>query len=367
LLFDINPKENRRDLFDRERELSETYEALKLGERFIIVYGVRRIGKTSLLKVALNDSIYPFVIVDVRAIYYSENIVSAPVLVRYLLEGFKSHMRVYERVKFDLKEALKRIHKIRIGEFEIEIEPGARVPLTSVLSCINEWCRDHGMRFVFVFDEAQYLRFSNVRYDGVFAWAIDNLGNLTFILTGSEVGILRDFLRIEDAESPLFGRYRREIYVDRFSRDASISFLVQGFRELNIEPSMDEIEEIVNTFNGLVGWLTMYGYYRALRKLSHEEAKRKVFEEGSKLVLGELEKVIYPSRKRYVAILKAVASGLHRWSSIKAYLEAKAGPITDRSFTSLLKNLVRYGYLEKTNGEYRIPDPMVEYTVKKLL
>ena len=143
--------------------------------------------------------------------------------------------------------------------------------------------------------------------------------------------------------------------------------MVQGFRELNIEPSMDEIEEIVNTFNGLVGWLTMYGYYRALRKLSHEEAKRKVFEEGSKLVLGELEKVIYPSRKRYVAILKAVASGLHRWSSIKAYLEAKAGPITDRSFTSLLKNLVRYGYLEKTNGEYRILDPMVEYTVKKLL
>ena len=174
-----------------------------------------------------------------------------------------------------------------------------------------------GMRFVFVFDEAQYLRFSNVRYDGVFAWAIDNLSNLTFILTGSEVGILRDFLRIENAESPLFGR---------FSRDASVSFLVQGFRELNIEPSMDEIEEIVNTFNDLVGWLTMYGYYRALRKLSHEE--------GSKLVLGELEKVIYPSRKRYVAILKAVASGLYRWSSIKACLEAKAGPITDRSFTS---------------------------------
>ena len=32
-----------------------------------------------------------------------------------------------------------------------------------------------------------------------------------------------------------------------------------------------------------------------------------VFEEGSKLVLNELEKSIAPSRKRYIAILKAVA------------------------------------------------------------
>ena len=44
------------------------------------------------------------------------------------------------------------------------------------------------------------------------------MGRVTFIVTGSEVGVLKDFLRIEDSEAPLYGRYIREVYADRFSR-----------------------------------------------------------------------------------------------------------------------------------------------------
>ncbi len=78
---------------------------------------------------------------------------------------------------------LGRIRKIRVKGYEIEVEPTARISLTTLLSEIDLWCRRHGMRFVFVFDEAQYLRFSNVRYDGILAWAIDNLSNVIFIHT----------------------------------------------------------------------------------------------------------------------------------------------------------------------------------------
>ena len=367
MLFDVVPKERREDFYDRDVELSEVLEALRLGERLIVVYGVRRIGKSSLVNVALRESNLPYVLVDVRELYYNENIVTMPYLIKYLVEGFKKYMKWYEKLGFNLKEALERIREIRIKDYEVEIEPTARIPLTTLLSEINSWCSRHGMRFVFVFDEAQYLRFSNVRYDGILAWAVDNLSNITFILTGSEVGVLREFLRVDDAKAPLYGRYRREVYVDRFTREQSIDFLRQGFKELNLEPDAKELEEVVEVFDGLVGWLTYYGYYRAIRKLSHKEAMDKVFEEGSKLVLEELMKVIAPSRKRYTAILKATALGATSWSDIKAYTIAKTGPITDKRFTELLKNLVKYGYLVKENNKYKMPDPIVKHVVMERL
>jgi len=40
--------------------------------------------------------------------------------------------------------------------------------------------------------------------------------NVTFILTGSEVGLLYDFICVEDPKSPLFGRFFYEIDVNRF-------------------------------------------------------------------------------------------------------------------------------------------------------
>jgi AAA+ ATPase superfamily predicted ATPase len=356
----VNPKERKEDLYDREEELRSISEALNLRERLIIVYGIRRIGKTSLMRVSLRD--YPHVLLDIRKLYFSENTVTMPLLVKYILEGFREQMKASEKLYLGLRDAISRIKGLRIGEIGIEIEPNAKVSLTDVLSRVNDWCEERGERFVFAFDEAQYLRFSNIRYDGIIAWAVDNLENLSFLLSGSEIGVLRDFLRIDEPGAPLFGRYRREVYVDRFTEEESFDFLHRGFRELGIEPKVDEIEDTLKTLDGIAGWLTLYGYMRAVRKLPHEDALAKVFEEGSKLVMEELDKVISPSRKRYLAIMKAVAHGSSSWSDIKAYVTARAGPIPDSRLDELLGNLIKYGYLEK-NDEYRIPDPIVKRAV----
>jgi len=361
MLFDVNPKERKEDFYDREKELDEILEALKLNERLIVVYGIRRIGKSSLVRVAMQVSELPYVVVDVREIYYSENVVTPYMLMRYVVEGLKNRLRWYEKVGFNLREALRKIRKIHISGYEVELEPAARVPLTNFLSEVNSWCVTHGVRFVVVFDEAQYLRYSNVRYDGLLAWAIDNLSNTTFILTGSEVGLLREFLRVDDPEAPLFGRYRREVLVSRFSREQSTGFLIEGFKELNIGPSTSEIEEAVEMLDGIVGWLTLYGYYRAVRKLPHKEALSKVFSEGSRLILSELGRVVAPSRRRYVSILKAVAHGMSSWSEIKAYVIARTGTISDKRFTELLKKLMKYGYIAKDGDRYVIPDPIVRH------
>ncbi|WP_448522687.1 hypothetical protein [Pseudothermotoga sp.] len=83
--------------------------------------------------------------------------------------------------------------------------------------------------------------------------------NINFVLTGSEVGVLRDFLRLDDANSPLFGRYSNVIGVERFSRERSIDFLVKGFERLNLKQDLRKIEEAVDGLDGLVGYLVTYG------------------------------------------------------------------------------------------------------------
>ncbi|WP_243666319.1 ATP-binding protein [Vulcanisaeta sp. JCM 16159] len=87
------------------------------------------------------------------------------------------------------------------------------------------------------------------------AHAYDFDRNITFILTGSEVSLLYDFIGIEDPDSPLFGKYFHEVRIDRFTHDESIDFLRRGFRELGIEVPMSIIEEIANVFDGVPGWL----------------------------------------------------------------------------------------------------------------
>ncbi|MGC9136194.1 hypothetical protein [Caldivirga sp.] len=50
-------------------------------------------------------------------------------------------------------------------------------------------------------------------------------------MSGSQVGLLENFVGQSDAESPLFGRYMARIEVPRFTEDQSCEFLKLGFRE----------------------------------------------------------------------------------------------------------------------------------------
>ncbi len=368
MLFDLNPKTRREDLYDREDELREIFRALDLGERFIVIYGIRRIGKTSLLRVALREAKTPHAIIDVRKVYFEHRGVSRIHLYREIAEYFTRNLGFFNQLGFKIKDFFRKLRGFHVSEIGVEVEPIVQLRFTDLLEKINNWCEKRGLRFILAFDEAQYLRFSGkVRYDGIFAWAIDNLPNITIIVTGSEVELLREFLKVNDPKAPLYGRYMREVYVDRFSRDQSIDFLVQGFRELDINPNINEIEEVVDVFDGIVSWLTYYGYHRAVKSLNHKTALREVFEKGSQLVLAELEKLVAPSRTRYTAILKAVAHGATSWSDIKTYVIVKTGYIDDKTFTQLLKNLVKYGYLVKENNKYKIPDPIIKHLATEKL
>ena len=57
--FDERPKRDRVDLYGREDELSALTDGIKKGVPMILLLGLRRMGKTSLLLTALRETKIP--------------------------------------------------------------------------------------------------------------------------------------------------------------------------------------------------------------------------------------------------------------------------------------------------------------------
>ena len=206
--------------------------------------------------------------------------------------------------------------------------------LPQLLSTLNDWAKDKGRRAVIVFDEAQYLRYSRINFRSLLAYVYDNLPCVTVVLTGSEVGLLHDLLRVNEPDSELYGRCMYEITLRKFSREQSIDFLVKGFHEYNITPPMDVIEEAVYKLDGIVGWLVTFDRICVDKGVSRD-AIEETFVKGVKQVSREL-KELYRRSIRYRLILEAIAYGHKTWSNIKRYLTARElKPIHDSILYSL--------------------------------
>jgi len=352
MLFDPEPKKRIEDFYDRELELREVLKSLQQ-EKLIVIQGMRRLGKSSLLNVALTQSKLPSIKLDLREIYFAHGSVSKFYLYRFLSQELSRLSRSYR-----ISSWLKKVQRIKIAGFEIQLDwREGGTPLTEILRALDDWASTQRKKVVLALDEAQYLRLAGrTRYDGLIAWAIDNLDNLVFVLTGSQVGLLQDFLGLEDPSSPLYGRYAKIITLERLSRERAIDFLEKGFREAGVEPP--NLEKVVDTLNGLIGWLTLYGHtYVSEGKVEVEDFLRL----ASKLAEEESKK-IFRGSERYWAVLKAVASGATKWSEIYDWVALKLGPIPKSNLTYLLSSLVQYGYLEKTEGErFVVPDPVVKF------
>ncbi len=115
----------------------------------------------------------------------------------------------------------------------------------------------------------------------------------------------------------------------------------------------------------MVGYL--YRYYRVTYGLTHIETLKRVEEDAAELLASELEKIVKYSPRRYIAILRAISLGLKSWSEIKHFTEGVTGYIPDNRFNSLLQNLVKYGFIEKTEtGEYKPIETLLPKAIEKL-
>lgn len=338
-LFDLRPKTSRRDLFGRERELELLHRAVERGLPLVAVLGVRRVGKTSLLMTFLSEVVGIYV--DVRG-----------VIRRADLEARVSDALSESVGK--LRRFLEGIRGLSVAGFSVEVKWKGRdsVSLAGLLSELNKRVD----RFVFVLDEVQAARPPlSVELRNLMSYAYDNLDHVTLIVAGSEVGMLRDFLRLEDPSSPLFGRYVLELPVERFSPDESREFLLRGFREAGVEAQPEVIEEAVSSFDGIVGWLVLYGKMYTDGERSFERLKRAAVE----LALEELGKL----SDREKLVLRAVARGCRSWAQVRSYIAEETGVVLPKATLSrIVEKLEKLSILK----DYEFLDPVYREASKEL-
>lgn len=364
MLFDPRPKERREDLFDREEEIEKLKKSIS-NQPMTLLLGIRRIGKTSVLKVALNELGAPYVYLDLRSLEDC----SRASLYRLLSEAISGILPKWKR----LGEFLKKVRGVSVYGFRAEFDWKERsLTLSEILGSLNRFAGETEKGFLAVaFDEAQIFRnFSGGRgridFGRILAYAYDNLTNLRLVLTGSEAGLLFDALRLEDPSSPLYGRYINIIRLERFDREKSIGFLRKGFEELKMNVSEDMLHEICKRVDGIVGWLTYFGCSVYESKKVEREVLDEVTERALKLVENELEKVFGKSRY-YRLVLKAVSIGMDSWTGIKRAVEAWLGkPLHNAQISRIIGNLIDLGLLEKTGDRYLIPDPLISEYCRRL-
>jgi AAA+ ATPase superfamily predicted ATPase len=360
LLFDLKPKTKREELFGREKELVELHSALTKYP-LTIVTGIRRIGKTSLLKTALNEFKQPSIYLDARVLDeegYTR---------RALYELISQQISRMSGLLLKAKDFAKRVKGVHVGPVGIELDwskSGTR--LSSLFNALDEWASHEGKTLVVAVDEAQILRRlaggkGRIDFTQLIAYCYDNLTNIKFVLSGSEVGLLYEFLGLERPESALYARGYKSIVLERFSKQTSLDFLKAGFEELGVTPS-EELNEVVERLDGLVGWLTLFGHVASEKGLHN--ALQEVLKKAKGIIKKEIAHLLQRSNY-YKPILKALSQGKSGWSEIKKELINQTGRfVSDAQFNRALMNLVDLSFVEHYQNGYTIPDPVLREVAK---
>lgn len=338
-LFDLRPKSSREHLFDREVELNELYKAVDKKYPIIALLGIRRIGKTSVLKAFLSeiDGVY----IDLRGVIRRAD------LEANVVDAFNSSLK-------KIKKLLENIRGVSISGFSVEIKWKGKdsVSLAGLLNEIDKKRK----RFIVALDEIQLVKPPlSVELRNLLAYGYDNFENISFIVAGSEIEMLRNFLGYENPSSPLYGRYIHEIHIERFNNNLSREFLTKGFKEEGIEPPPHVINEAIEFFDGIVGWLVLFGRKYADGVRDMEELKKIAVE----LAREELNKL--SSREKMT--LKAIAVGCKTWSDVRKYITEHYGITLPKATLSRI-----IGKLEKLSivKNYEFLDPVYREAAKTI-
>ncbi len=356
MLFDPHPKERREELYDRESEIKLIKEYVEKYP-FSILLGIRRVGKSSIMKVVVNE-IGSAIYIDARKLHFeSGGWITSESLIRSLENGINC---INGKIKRVLMDMLSSVRGVSIMGVDIRFAKDTKI--SEIFDSLNEYGS-----MVIAIDEAQYFRFYGRRGGkellSLFSYAYDNLPNLHFLFAGSEIGLMHDFLGIDDYNSPLYGRVYGEITISPFKREVAKDFLNKGFEELNIEIKEDYIEKALDYLDGIPGWLVDFGYNYYVTK-NVEVSMSKVFAKAEKFIEGELKQLEMRSN-RYRLILNAISMGFNRWKKIKEFVENKDRPISNSRLASLLKTLEKMSWITQEDGVYKIIDPVVEKVIRE--
>lgn len=358
MLFNPKPKRNRKELYDFEEEL--TMLKKYIGQPLVVVTGLRRTGKTSLILTSLEESNTPYVFFDLRTVIKSRRELYQ--LISNELTNFLSRISRRRRLYESMVKLLKLIRGVSISGVTVELSWGNNRPLLSeVFTALNEVGEEENMKIIIVFDEFQKaLGHVSVTLQNTIAYSYDHLRSLSFIVSGSEMEVLYRFFK--NPEAPLYGRAYLEIKTRRLTKNESIDFLLRGFEEVGCKVSESEIGEVVSRLDGIIGWLTYYGYL----KVMHNKGLEEIWREAIELAKHELENFLSyrASKERYKAVLKLLSQGIRDWSRLRMKLENLEGKTqSERVLYDILHTLKRHSIIDEQN---MFLDPLTEEAAKTL-
>ncbi|WP_152942999.1 AAA family ATPase [Acidianus ambivalens] len=238
-----------------------------------------------------------------------------------------------------------------------------RVSFSSLLDSLNDWAED---KVILVLDEAQELhKMRGFNILPSLAYAFDNLRKVKIILSGSEIGLLLKFLKLEDAGSPLFGRAFSRVELKPFTKEEAVEFLRRGFEELKVDFS--DYEKVYNELGGIPGWLTYFGFrYYEIREF--DKAMNETLNYAKRFIISEFEHFLLDkmiAKERYYTIMKSTAN-CNNWSGIKNELEAKEGiKISDSELSNYLNHLLDSSWLTKVDDRYCPSEPLIGRAFKE--
>ncbi len=376
-LFDTRPKERRSEFYDRDTEISMLVESIKRKE-WVALIGSRRIGKTSIVNVSLNET------KDVLAFRLN--------LMRLSMEGIKKVYPLSSLLNLILEESHRLIgSELPVSRFvnflskrlgveietivnfdKIKIIPRLKrlnaVDISLIVRELDEIARGVGKTLVLVFDEVQEMfKVGGLNVGALFHDIYDWCKNTTVIIAGSAPGLVINMLDSLEYEAPFFGRYVRRIQLNRFSREQSMEFLIRGFEENNIKISEEVIEHAVRMYDGVPGWLTSFGSEVSMSiKLTGHMPDASFFDTVFEKAIKEAEHDVKnffrfsQSPQRYAAIILALdrLGGKASWSELKKSASAILGEeIPGSRLTEMCKRLVDVAFLTKEADSYIFPDP----------
>lgn len=321
MYFNPQVKENKRDFFNFEVLQEELKKAIQdKTTPLIAVYGLRRTGKTSLIRVVLRSLGKKFVWIDSRDI--------------------SSRDDFYETLSTE-------IDKFKHFNVKVLSMKGLSLSLNFMKKGFG-YLNKHKM--VLVIDEAQLLK--RFHLDNSVAFIYDNFPNIKIVISGSESGMIKNFLGKNNAKAPLYGRAVFELQTGRMDREAGFTFLKEGAKQTNVNFTDEEILTAIKELDGIVGWLTKYGWYRL--RFNHKESLKKTVEEGKILAREEFFKFALNAEARYKKIIRLIKGGA-KWEEIK-----RQSQISDKQLHAMLNRMIDGGFIEKKEGFYTIADPLLE-------
>lgn len=357
MLFDLLPKTKKKDLFGVDYAFQTLLDALSDNStRMIVIKGLRRVGKTSLMNVALTEMPSEGVNIDVReSPYYDQQRFFS-----YLVE--KIRQKVGEPM---LSQILKKISGIGISYKDISAQLffSKHENFQFFFENLNKQLLKAHKKMILAFDEAQLLK--EIKFDYILASIFDNYPQIKLVLTGSEIGLLEKFIGKSNYDSPLYGRAYLEIELKRMVPEATGKFLEQGFSQIHKKISFGEVRDVVGDLDGIIGWITHYGWLRQ-EGIPHEEAIEKVKKEGQELVRREIKQFLdqRKAKLKYLLLLKFLAKGNNTWTELKYNFAKEDKKITDNQLNSYLKELLDYGFIEKVSEKYYLSDPILLLVAK---